>query len=252
MGTYFYILIFITGLCLGSFFNVLIFRFNTGRGVTKGRSECGNCRSVIKWFDLVPVLSYLVLKGKCRRCSNKISPLYPIVEVGAAAALLLLFLNSPSISLLTLINALIVALLTLTVFLDIRYLIISDKVLMSLAIATTSSKLLNGNANFSYLLISAFGLTLFFAILFLVSRGKWIGLGDVKFIFLIGFMLGYPIGYLAIISAIWLAAIFSVILLVSGKATPKTEIPFGSFLSVTTIIFIIFNSELQEISRYFY
>lgn len=252
MWTYHYIFIFIIGLVLGSFFNVVIFRFNTGRGVIKGRSECSNCQSVIKWFDLVPFLSYFVLNGKCRRCLNKISPLYPIVEVSTAAALLLLFLNSPSISLLTLISALIIALLMLTIFLDIRYLIISDKVLISLAIATTGSKLLNGNANFTYLLISAFGLTSFFAILFLVSRGKWIGLGDVKFVFIIGFMLGYPVGYLAVISAIWLAAMFSVILLVSGKATAKTEIPFGSFLSVTTIIFIIFNSELQKISRYFY
>ena len=252
MELYFYVIVFIAGLSLGSFFNVVIFRFGTGRSVVKGRSRCLNCSSVIRWFDLIPVVGYFVLGGKCRYCKHGISPLYPIVEIATATALLLLFLNTPAISYLTLINALIVLLLTLTIFIDTRYLIIPDKVLILLAITAVGSKFLADNANFYHLLISAFGLTSFFAILFLVSNGKWIGLGDIKLIFLIGFLLGYPMGYLAIVAAVWLAAIFSIILLASGKAGAKTEIPFGSFLSVSTIIFITFDNEFQEISKYFY
>lgn len=123
--------------------------------------------------------------------------------------------------------------------------------LVLLAVAAISLKLLADNTDFYRLLISAFGLTSFFAILYIVSKGRWIGLGDIKLIFILGFLLGYPMGYLVLVTAVWLAAIFSIALLLAKKATAKTEIPFGSFLSIATIIFIIFNNELQEISKYF-
>ncbi len=248
---YYYFLIFLVGLILGSFFNVIIFRFNTEKSVIKGRSKCANCDSVIRCLDLIPVFSFFFLRGRCRNCSVKISPLYPIVEIATAITLLLFFLNTPSISYSTGINALIILFLTLIIFIDIRYLIIPDKILILLAGAVVGSKLLIDNADFYWLLISAFGLTSFFAILYVVSKGRWIGFGDIKLIFLIVFLLGYPMGYLAIVTAVWLAAIFSIILLAIGKANAKTEIPFGSFLSTATIIFITFNDKLQEISKYF-
>lgn len=264
MGIYFYIFIFLIGLSIGSFFNVVIFRFNSGEDIVKGRSKCANCDSVIKWFNLVPVLSYFILRGRCRDCSVKISPLYPVVEMTVAITLLLFFWNIPSISYSAGINAFIILLLTLIIFIDVRYLIIPDKILILLAGAIVGSKLLAylslslenlgglaDNAGFYQLLISALGLTSFFAILYIISKGKWIGLGDIKLIFLIGLLLGYPLGYLAIVAAVWLAAIFSMFLLIAGKANAKTEIPFGSFLATATIIFITFNNELQEASKYF-
>ena len=247
----FYFFIFLIGLSIGSFFNVVIFRFNTDRSVVKGRSKCTNCDSVIRWFDLIPIFSYFILRGRCRKCNAKISPLYPVVELTTASALLLFFLNTPLASYSTAINAFIILLLTLIIFIDIRYLIISDKILVLLAVAAIGLKLLADNADFYRLLISAFGLTSFFAILYIVSRGMWIGLGDIKLIFVIGFLLGYPMGYLAVVTAVWLGAVFSMALLLAKKATAKTEIPFGSFLSIATIIFIIFNNEFQEISKYF-
>ncbi len=251
MEVFYYFLIFLVGLSVGSFFNVVIFRFNGKKSITGGRSKCLNCGSSIRWYDLIPILSYIILRGKCRECKKKISPLYPVVEVSTAAILLLFFLNTSVISLLTGISAFIIALLVLIVFFDIRYLIIPDKILVLLIIAVVGSKLLSDNTDFYRLLISALGLTSFFAILFLASRGRWIGLGDVKLIFIIGLLLGYPLGYLSVVLSVWTAAIFSIALLVSRKATAKTEIPFGSFLSAITIIFIIFNHELQEVARYF-
>src|SRR3989344_5599868 len=115
----FYLFIFLIGLSVGSFFNVVIFRFGTDKSVVKGRSKCLNCGSVIRWLDLVPVLSYFIIRGRCRECKSKISPLYPIVEISTAVILLLLFLNTPAVSYLTALNALIVLLLVLVVFLDI-------------------------------------------------------------------------------------------------------------------------------------
>ena len=214
MGIYFYVFIFLIGISVGSFFNVVIFRFGTGKSVVKGRSKCLNCGSVIGWYDLAPVFSYFILRGRCRKCNVRIPLLYPVVEIATATVLLLLFLNDPVISLSTMINALIVMFLTLIIFLDIRYLIIPDKILVLLAAAALMSLILRLNLNIG-LLISAFGLTLFFAILYVASKGRWIGLGDIKLVFLIGLLLGYPMGYLAIVAAIWLAAIFFSILLFS-------------------------------------
>ncbi|MBI2674223.1 MAG: prepilin peptidase [Candidatus Yanofskybacteria bacterium] len=269
MGIYFYIFIFLIGLTVGSFFNVVIFRFK-GSGTLKkvpdplwrGRSKCLNCGSVIRWFDLIPVFSYFVLKRRCRKCKIRLSLLYPIVEAATATALLLLFLNNPTVSYLTVASAFIVALLILIIFLDVRYLIIPDKILILLAVAIVLRLNLNTTINItdfyrlftvslSNSLIFALGLTAFFGILYIVSKGRWLGLGDIKLIFLMGFLLGYPMGYLAVVAAVWLAAIFSVILIIQKKATAKTEIPFGSFLSIATIIFIIFNNELQKIATYF-
>lgn len=247
----FYLLIFLIGLSVGSFFNVVIFRFNTERSVAKGRSKCPNCHSTIRWLDLMPIFSYIILRGRCRKCNVKISPLYPVVELTTASALFLFFFNTSLISYSTVINAFIILLLVLIIFIDICYLIIPDKILVLLAVTAVGLKLLADNTDFYHLLISAFGLTSFFAILYIVSRGRWIGLGDIKLIFIIGFLFGYPMGYLALVTAVWLAAIFSIALLLANKASAKTEIPFGSFLSIATIIFITFNNELQEISKYF-
>lgn len=247
----FYLFIFLIGLSVGSFFNVVIFRFNTERSVAKGRSKCPNCHSTIRWLDLIPIFSYIILRGRCRKCNVKISPLYPVVELTTASALFLFFFNTSLISYSTVINAFIILLLVLIIFIDICYLIIPDKILVLLAVTAVGLKLLADNTDFYHLLISAFGLTSFFAILYIVSRGRWIGLGDIKLIFIIGFLFGYPMGYLALVTAVWLAAIFSIALLLANKASAKTEIPFGSFLSIATIIFITFNNELQEISKYF-
>ena len=257
METYYYILIVLVGLALGSFFNVVIFRFPAfqKQGFWKplsGRSKCVNCKSVIKWFDLIPIVSYFLLKARCRKCGAKISPMYPIVEISTAAVLLLLFLKTPLPSYLTALDAFIILLFVLIVFIDIRYLIIPDGILALLIAVMIGLKIMSGSVGFFYLLVSALGLTSFFGILFLVSKGKWIGLGDIKLIFLIGFLLGYPASYIVVISSVWLATIFSTVLLILKKATMKTEIPFGSFLSVATIIFLIFSNELQKISRYFY
>lgn len=252
MGTYYYIIIFLIGLVLGSFFNVVIFRFGTGKSTVKGRSSCFGCGSVIRWFDLIPVFSYFILKGRCRNCAARISPLYPIVEATTGVSFLLLFLNTTTVSYLTVISAFIVALFILIIFIDIRYFVIPDRVLILLTVSVVGYKLLAHDTNFYQLLIFAFGLTVFFAILYIISKGRWIGLGDIKLIFLIGFLFGYPMGYLSIVAAVWLAMIFSTILLIARKADLKTEIPFGSFLSVATIIFIIYSNELQEISKYFY
>ena len=218
----------------------------------RGRSECANCLATIKWFDLIPIISYFLLKRRCRNCKAKISLLYPIVETTIAIVLLLFFLFRPELNMLVLAHAAVIALLTLIFFLDARYLTIPDKILAMLAVLIIGLNMAEGKFGLANTLIFPLGLSAFFGILFMVSKGRWIGLGDVKLIFLIGVSLGYPMGYLSIVASVWLATLFSLILIVAGKANGKTEIPFGSFLSAATIIFLIFENELQEISKYFF
>ena len=221
----------------------------------RGRSECANCLATIKWFDLIPIISYFLLKRRCRNCKAKISLLYPIVETTIAIVLLLFFLFRPElvyVNIVMLAYVVVVALLMLIFFLDARYLIIPDKILAMLAVLIIGLNMAEGKFGLANTLIFPLGLSAFFGILFMVSKGRWIGFGDVKLIFLIGVLLGYPMGYLSIVASVWLATLFSLILIVAGKANGKTEIPFGSFLSAATIIFLIFENELQEISKYFF
>lgn len=248
----YYILIFLVGLSLGSFFNVIIFRFNTSLSPLRGRSKCLSCGAELRWWTLIPLLSYFLIKGRCISCKRKISLIYPVVEFATAVILTFFFIKTGGISYLFILNGFILLLFFILIFLDIFYFIIPDKILLLIASVIISLKFFAINVNFINLLISALGLTSFFAILFLVSKGKWIGLGDIKLIFLMGLLFGYPLGYFAIVLSVWSAAIFSMVLLVLKRATAKTEIPFGAFLSISSIIFIIFNHEFQEIFRYFY
>lgn len=250
MTLYSYIFIFVVGLVLGSFFNAFIFRFNTGLSVTRGRSRCRNCKSTIRWFDLVPVISFLFLKGECRNCKKQISFVYPVTELVTALAVLTFFTQIKSFDIIGALNLTIILTLILIAFTDIMHFIIPDNLVILLVIAAIILKLATG-ANLLLLSTFALGLSAFFAILFIISKGKWLGFGDVKLTFAIALILGYPLGYLSVVLAIWAATVFSLILIVAKKADLKTAIPLGSFLSFSTVVFIIFNSEIQKIAQYF-
>lgn len=202
---------------------------------------------------MIPVISYFVLKGKCRNCKVSIPPLYVVVEIVTAAVLVALVAQIGILAnpvLLVLMSAIVLT-LVLIAFLDLKYMVIPDKLVLLLLGASLAEKLVTG-ADLKPLLISALGMSAVFAILFIVSRGKWVGLGDAKLIFFIGFALGYPLGYLSVVFAIWAAGLFSVILLVSKRATMKTQIPLGTFLALVTILLIIYQNELWELTYRFY
>ena len=107
----------------------------------------------------------------------------------------------------------------------------------------------------SSLLLSGFLFSLGFAIIYLVSQGRAMGFGDVKLVLAIGLILGYPLGFFSVIMAIWIAALWGVVLMASKRANLKTALPFGSFLSVAAIVFIIFSKSIEEnitIYKYFF
>lgn len=241
-----YILVGLLGLSLGSFMSVLVFRLDTKKGIISGRSECARCLTKLKWRDLIPLLSFLTIKGKCRYCKNKISRLYPIMELAAAGSFVLYFWAHPSFGPETLYGlAMIFIFLTLTFF-DYLYYILPDKVILTgFGISVLYSVIIRQEF-FVNSLLTGFGLAAFFAIIYIVSRGEWIGFGDVKLVFLIGLTLGYPLVFFTVVSAVWVAALWGIGLIMFKKATLKTALPFGSFLSAAAVLSIVFKNAIEE------
>ena len=241
-----YILILLFGLCVGSFLNVVICRLKTKESIFIGRSHCPQCRTVLKWHDLIPVLSFLIQKGKCRYCNKKISWQYPLVEISTALLFLFVILNQqvknlidPSLTLRMTFYLIIISFLIIIFVYDLKHYIIPDKIIYPAIIVA-------GIFNFKFSILSALGASLFFLSLVLVSKGKWMGLGDVKLAFLMGLILGWPNILLALFLSFFSGAIVGVGLIILHKKGLKSEIPFGPFLSASTIFALLYGSQIIE------
>jgi len=255
------LLIFLFGLIIGSFLNCLIYRLEVGQSFLTGRSYCEKCKHILAWRDLIPVVSFLALKGKCRYCQKKISWQYPLVEIATGALFFLIFNLKFKIfnqflilNFLNLIYYWAIACFFIIIFVyDLKHYIIPDKVVypaIAISVFYQLFRILNLGfvsgfefraSNFGPLinpLASAlFALTLFFLI-FLLSGGRWLGLGDVKLAFLMGLILGFPNILLALFLAFVFGAIIGVGLIVCGKKNLKSEVPFAPFLVASTLVAI--------------
>jgi leader peptidase (prepilin peptidase)/N-methyltransferase len=241
------------GLSLGSFFTALLARYGTNQSIMKGRSKCPKCRHVLRWYDLVPFLSFIFLRGRCRYCRKGISFLYPLVEIITAVALLAFFCQY-GFGFSWQNGVFLVALLgfILLLFFDYLYMILPDIVIVSLTIITLAFMVLTNPGTLPSALITGFILGGVFAILHIVSAGRWMGFGDVKLAFFIGLFFGYPLGPGIIFVSVWLAALLGFILIFSRRATLKTALPFGSFMAIVSIISTIFYYELSTFIRLFF
>lgn len=248
--------VFIFGLFIGSFLNVLIDRLPKGESPVKGRSHCDKCKKTLKWYDLIPLLSFIFLRGKCRYCKTKLSFYYPIVELttGVAFAGTFLFLEGTNINFITFINIItviyylvIVSSLIVIFFADLKYGIIPDKVLFP-AIFVSAFYLLTMNYQLLTInFLSALGASLFFLLLFLITRGRGMGFGDVKFSFLMGLILGFPNIIVSLYVAFLTGAIIGCILIICHqKRLFGTTIPFGPFLAIGSLISIFFGDTLMQ------
>ena len=246
------------GLIVGSFLNVLILR--EGRGSLSGRSACVSCGAQIRWYDLIPVLSWVMLRGRCRDCGQAISPQYPLVELGTAA--LFLSLGAAPITLLFKLLALpIAALLFAIAIYDLRTTIIPDRwvfVCGALALLAAILGSLQAGASLVPAIFAGPITALPLFLLWYVSKGAWMGLGDPKLALPIGWILGIEGGLIAVLFAFILGAVVSVPLLAlsseAGKRfvqklipipafrngrlrfTMQSEVPFGPFLVASCFV----------------
>jgi len=233
------------GLIIGSFLNVVILR----KGVRSlgGRSSCMSCGKELAWYDLIPVFSWIALRGRCRECGSGISVQYPLVE--AATGILFAFVGgaiAPETLALRALFCVIVAILIVIFVYDLRHTIIPDAWVYSFgALALLAGLFLNPLAPSPWLAFLAGPIAaspLF--LLWLVSRGAWMGFGDVKLALGIGWLLGPVPGLIAVWGAFTLGALTLLPVLLfqrvvthmraGGNAAPgltmRSEVPFGPFL----------------------
>ncbi len=258
-----FLYIFILGICIGSFLNVLIYRFPRSIS-TAGRSFCPNCKKKISWYDNIPLISFILLRGRCRHCHFPISWRYPIVELITGISTVLLFYGLwlpplPGLEqagalgirnfmeiftlfyLLFSIYALIVIFFT-----DLETEIIPDKVIYPAILLSFVYAILNYGFPVNEPLLSGLLAGLFFLVLFLITRGRGIGFGDIELALFMGLFLGFPKIIIALYSAFLTGAAAGVILVFRGKKTLKSHLPFGPFLVAGTVFALFFGQLLWE------
>jgi prepilin signal peptidase PulO-like enzyme (type II secretory pathway) len=236
------------GLCIGSFLNCFIYRLEIKKSL-KGRSFCPHCKHELSWLDLFPVFSFLFLQGKCRYCNKKISWQYPAVELATAVIFLLIFCaqGAPASGwqFFNLAFLFYIASVLIIIFVyDLKHYIIPDKVLFP---AIIISVFYNIFFNYNNILNYFWGVLVgagFFLAIFLISKGNWMGFGDVKLAVLMGLLLGLPNVLAALFLAFFFGAIIGIILMVFGKKKMKSEIPFGPFLIIGTFLALLWGQEI--------
>jgi prepilin signal peptidase PulO-like enzyme (type II secretory pathway) len=242
------VFIFILGLIIGSFLNVVILRMNTGRSVAKGRSKCMRCNTPLSWYELIPVFSFLGLRGKCKTCSTHISFQYPIVELLTGITFTILYgaaVTGYGFSLLAvlvfLFSATAASLLIIIFVYDIKHGIIPDMavylfIMLALVSVAWRMFLIPGFAAGPEIVYGVL-VALPFFLLWYFSKGKLMGFGDVKLALGMGWLLGLLGGFSAVIFAFWMGGIFGLFLLaVSRKHSMRSQVPFAPFLIAGTFI----------------
>jgi len=244
MSLIFYLITFIFGTCIGSFLNCLIYRLNSKQSFLRGRSFCPHCKHELGFFDLIPILSFIILKGKCRYCGKKISWQYPLVEI--ATGFIFLSIVTYYLSPITLIYYIVVSSLLIVIFVyDLKHYIIPDKIIYPAIVIVFLYRIFNiQTSSFYFPFLSALGAAGFFFFIWFFSRGKWMGFGDVKLSFFMGLFLGWPNILVSLFSAFFIGAIIGIVLIVLGKKTLKSQIPFGPFLVVGTFIALFWGQNL--------
>lgn len=240
-------LIFIFGLIIGSFLNVLISRLPKRKSIL-GFSKCPECRKNIFWYDNIPVLSFLFLKGRCRGCKSKISLRYPLIELLTGFLFFLsLLIYGNNIPFLIYILFLI-SILTVIAFIDLKHFIIPDSLILAGFLVSFAFIFLTFDSS---LLISHFyGLAFlggFFLLLFLVSKGGWVGFGDVKLGALLGFVFGLKSAVDVFYFTFLIGFIIAIILLSFKKAGLKTRVPLGLIMAGASILFLLTKFSLLDL-----
>ncbi|HTX86494.1 MAG TPA: prepilin peptidase [Candidatus Nanoarchaeia archaeon] len=250
------------GAVIGSFTNCFVWRLRENETLWD-RSYCPKCRKMIAWFDNIPVLSFFILKGHCRQCGKKISWQYPLVELSTACLFAaafyfsalayngsgnpaddfyLLFGNAFIIELVK--EWLIIFILTAIFIYDLRWYLIPDQVAIPAALLIFPLDILLGYNWIALLAYAVIGGG-FFLLQFLVSRGKWVGGGDIRLGILLGLIAGsYQRLILAILLTYCIGSVVSIFLVVWGKKQWSSKVPLGVFMAPALIITMFWGQQI--------
>ena len=243
------IFIFIFGLIIGSFLNCLIYRLHKNKSMM-GRSFCPKCKKQISWYDNIPILSFLFLNGKCRYCKQKISWQYLLVEFITGILFVIAFIIEFSVfqnqNILMLFRSWFIISVMIVVFIyDLKWYLILDIVTLPASLFILILNLYLG-MNWQNMLISVIIGVGFFLSQFLISRGKWIGGGDIRLGMLMGLSLGWPMILVAIILAYFIGSIVGILLILFKKKKFGSKIPLGIFLSTATVITLFWGNIILD------
>ncbi len=235
-----YVFIGIFGLIIGSFLNAVIYRLKSGDSIVKSRSKCTHCQKQLKAKDLVPLFSWLALKGKCRFCNDKISWQYPVVEFITAllfiVGYLVLVTDFSTLVILNYIFYLIAISFLIVIFVfDHLHQLILDKVTIPLMVIAIIFIFVLRLDWIEHILAGIAG-GAWFGWQYILSKGKWIGGGDIRLGIIMGLLLGFPGVIVALFLAYILGAIVGVYLLATKKRDRGSQIAFGTFLSLSTAV----------------
>ncbi len=256
--------VFLIGTAIGSFLNVLIDRLPHDESVIKGRSYCDSCKKQLAWYDLIPILSFVLLRGRCRYCHSPIGWYYPLVEFTTGLLFLFTFLHLPIQNFQFSIFSprgeagnfqfiatlfyyfFIVSSLIVIFFTDIKYGIIPDKIVYP-GIFLSLMYLILHTSYFIPHVLSALGAFLLFFLLHAVTRGRGMGFGDVKLAGFLGLFLGFPKVVVALYVAFLTGAVVALILVLLRKKKFKgSTVPFGPFLVIGTLISLFYGEMLMH------
>lgn len=221
------------GLVIGSFISVVSYRVPKGLQFIKGSSFCDNCKKELKWYDNIPLFSFLFYRGVSRCCGKKISPRYPLIEIASALGAIVLFFAVPHS--LYLVYYILYTLSLVIFVIDLEHQIIPDELsflILVLGIASNSQNLIGG-------LFSGFIFSVLFLSLYLITKGRGMGLGDVKLAIPLGFWLGLRNGLNWFLVSFILGGIVAVFLLLLKRANMKTKLAFGPFMIVAFWIVLL-------------
>jgi leader peptidase (prepilin peptidase)/N-methyltransferase len=249
------ILLFIIGAVFGSFYNVVICRVPEGKSIIVPRSSCGSCGSVLKAKDLIPVLSYIMLRGKCRYCKSFISIQYTVVELLSAFLFVTLFIKF-CLTIELLFSIYLMSVLLIVFFIDLKHKIIPNGLVIA-ALAGGAvffiirfwydDVILAGDPWYSPLLgmvVTSSFLLLVALIGMAVYKVDALGMGDVKIFLPIGLFLGLKLGLAALVLSVFLGGFTGLVLLLTKTKTRKSQIPFGPFIVIGTFLSLLFGHDI--------
>jgi leader peptidase (prepilin peptidase)/N-methyltransferase len=235
------------GLAIGSFLNVTIGKLRSGETGWRSRSQCPRCHAVLRPTDLVPVVSFIALRGKCRTCRKPISWQYPVVEVATMALFVVAFVVRGGTEGLLyggmmpvfIRDTVFVSALMIVFVIDLLDMVVYDAVTIPMVIVAAAWNLWLGTSIRSLALAIAIGAG-FFLLQHLVSRGRWIGGGDIRIGAMIGAMLGFPGVVAALLLAYASGAVVAIGLLAAKKTSWSAQMAFGTFLSFAAAVVLFF------------
>ncbi|WP_407269608.1 prepilin peptidase [Radiobacillus sp. PE A8.2] len=242
MQSFYILYFFITGIIFGSFYNVVGIRVPNKQLFESQRSYCPHCNHTLKWYELIPVFSFIFQRGKCRSCHKPISILYPAIELFTGILFMYSYIHF-GFSKELVVSLLFMSLLAIIVVTDLRYMLIPDKILLFFLPLLVIARIWVPLTPWWSSIVGAVIGVVLLALIIIVSRGG-MGGGDMKLFGLLGIVLGHKYVLLAFFLSTLYGTVLSILLIAFGLIERKKPVPFGPFIVLGTITTYFFGDTL--------